>query len=111
MKANVRAVTGTASSAFVVGSAGMPAEVVLTDDGSAGPTTAPATGLGGAPPDGSWLLILGSSLLGGTIGGASYFLGPARTDARRHDGIAPSTAGRAARGHPGRGTRSRRHRR
>ncbi len=37
VKANVRAVAGTASSAFVVGSAGMPAQVVLTNDGSAGP--------------------------------------------------------------------------
>ena len=39
-----------------------------------GPQAAPATGLGGAATDGNWLLILGSSLIGGTIGGASYFL-------------------------------------
>src|SRR5829696_6036798 len=48
VKTEVRAVAGTASTAFVVGSAGMPAQVVLTSDGTAGPTAAPATGLGGA---------------------------------------------------------------
>ena len=74
VKAQVRAVTGTASSGFVVGSAGMPAQIVLTDDGTAGPVTAPATGLGGATSDGAWLLILGSSLIGGSLGGASYVL-------------------------------------
>ena len=51
--------------AFVVGSAGMPAQIVLTNDGTAGPVTAPATGLGGATSGGGWLLILGSSLIGG----------------------------------------------
>ena len=74
VKAHVRAVAGTASTAFVVGSAGMPAQVVLTEDGTAGPTAAPATGLGGASSDGTWLLILGSSLIGGALGGTSYVL-------------------------------------
>ena len=74
VKAQVRSVAGTASTAFVVGSAGMPAQVVLTEDGTAGPTAAPATGLGGATSDGGWLLILGSSLIGGALGGTSYVL-------------------------------------
>jgi hypothetical protein len=74
VKAQVRAVAGTASTAFVVGSAGMPAQVVLTNDGTAGPAAAPATGLGGATSGGGWLLILGSSLIGGSLGGASYVL-------------------------------------
>ena len=74
VKAQVRSVAGTASTAFVVGSAGMPAQVVLTEDGTAGPTAAPATGLGGATSDGAWLLILGSSLIGGALGGTSYVL-------------------------------------
>ena len=74
VKAQVRAVPGTAASGFVVGSAGMPAQIVLTSDGTAGPVTAPATGLGGATSDGAWLLILGSSLIGGSLGGASFLL-------------------------------------
>ena len=74
VEAQVRSVAGTASSGFVVGSAGMPAQIVLTNDGTAGPVTAPATGLGGATSGGAWLLILGSSLIGGTLGGASYVL-------------------------------------
>ena len=74
VKAQVRAVAGTAASGFVVGSAGMPAQIVLTSDGTAGPVTAPATGLGGATSDGAWLLILGSSLIGGSLGGASFLL-------------------------------------
>jgi len=74
VEAQVRSVAGTASSGFVVGSAGMPAQIVLTTDGTAGPVTAPATGLGGATSSGAWLLILGSSLIGGTLGGASYML-------------------------------------
>ena len=74
VKAQVRAVTGTAASGFVVGSAGMPAQIVLTEDGSAGPVTAPATGLGGATSDGAWLLIFGSALIGGSLGGASFVL-------------------------------------
>jgi hypothetical protein len=72
--ARVRAVAGTASTAFVVGSAGMPAQVVLTEDGSAGPSAAPATGIGGAASGAGWLLIAGSSLIGGTLGGTSYML-------------------------------------
>ena len=74
VKAQVRAVAGTAASGFVVGSAGMPAQIVLTEDGTAGPVTAPATGLGGATSGGAWLLILGSSLIGGSLGGASFLL-------------------------------------
>ena len=74
VRAQVRAVAGTASSGFVVGSAGMPAQIVLMSDGTAGPVTAPATGLGGATSGGAWLLILGSSLIGGSLGGASYVL-------------------------------------
>ena len=52
----------------------MPAQVVLTEDGTAGPTAAPATGLGGATSDGTWALIIGSSLIGGALGGTSYVL-------------------------------------
>jgi hypothetical protein len=74
VKTEVRAVAGTASTAFVVGSGGMPAQIVLTEDGSAGPKAAPATGLGGATSGTGWLLILGSSLIGGSLGGASYLL-------------------------------------
>ena len=74
VKTEVRSVAGTASTAFVVGSGGMPAQIVLTDDGTAGPTAAPATGLGGATSGGGWLLIIGSSLIGGSLGGASYVL-------------------------------------
>jgi Domain of unknown function (DUF4397) len=74
VEATVRAVAGSAASGFVVGSAGMPAQIVLTSDGSAGPVAAPATGLGGATSSGAWLLILGSSLIGGSLGGASYVM-------------------------------------
>jgi hypothetical protein len=69
VKTEVRAVAGTASTAFVVGSGGMPAQIVLTDDGSAGPQAAPATGLGGATSGTGWLLIVGSSIMGGSLGG------------------------------------------
>jgi hypothetical protein len=94
VEAPVRAVTGTASTAFVVGSQGMPAQVVLTKDGTAGPAVAPATGLGGATSDGSWLLIAGSAVLGGTLGGATYLLAR-RSRSRRSLKVSAPTAAAA----------------
>ena len=73
---------GTASTAFVVGSGGMPAQIVLTDDGTAGPTAAPATGLGGATSGGGWLLIIGSSLIGGVAGRGLVRARPSHPQAR-----------------------------
>jgi len=73
VEGTANAVAGTSSTAWVVGSAGMPAQLVLTSDDTVGPTAAPATGIG--PSDsGSWLLVIGSSLIGGSLGGLSYTL-------------------------------------
>ena len=68
-------VAGTASSAIVVGSRGMPTEFLLVSDGAAGPATAPATGfVGDVSEDSDWLLVLGAALLAGSLGGAAYVL-------------------------------------
>ena len=68
-------VAGTASSAIVVGSRGMPTEFLLVSDGAAGPATAPATGfVGDVSEDSDWLRVLGAALLAGSLGGAAYVL-------------------------------------
>jgi hypothetical protein len=66
----------TASTAVVVGSAGMPARVILLSDAGSTPTAAPATGLGGAKDDGTspWLLVLAAGLAGGLLGGTAHML-------------------------------------
>lgn len=96
VKTSVNAVAGTSATAWVVGSGGMPAEIVLTQDVVAAPTLAPATGLGGATSDGGWLLIVGSSILGGGLGATSYVL--ARR--RRGRGSLQVTSASAAGGPP-----------
>ncbi len=62
---------GTSSTAFVVGSAGEPTDVVLVSDQTAGPVIAPATGvIDGTDPN--WLLVLSAAMMAGSLGGAAY---------------------------------------
>ena len=61
---------GTATSAYVVGSAGEATRVVLVDDATLAPAAPPETGLGGSYSDGgpNWLLALAAAL---AVGGAA----------------------------------------
>jgi hypothetical protein len=64
---------GTASTAFVLGTAGDPLQVVVAADRSATPAGAPQTGLGGLAGDGpSLLTALLAGLLAAAAGGAGY---------------------------------------
>lgn len=64
---------GTASTAFVLGTAGEPLQVVVAADRSATPTGAPQTGLGGLSDDGpSLLTVLLVGLFGAAAGGLGY---------------------------------------
>ena len=64
---------GTASTAFVLGTAGEPLQVVVAADRSATPTGAPQTGLGGLADDGpSLLIVLLAGLLAAAAGGVGY---------------------------------------
>ena len=75
-------VAGTASSAIVVGSRGMPTQVLLVSDQTAGSSVAPATGFGGAVDDGSaWLLVLLAAFVAGSLGGTAYLLTAGRRSA------------------------------
>ncbi len=79
---------GTASTAFVMGSAGEQVRFVVVDDAASAPEVAPATGLGGlSGGEGSrWVLIAGAALAAGLLGGGAYRLatvGPARRSAGR----------------------------
>jgi hypothetical protein len=74
-KPGVPLVAGTAQTAILVGSRGMPTDVLLVSDQTAGPATAPATGFIGEDSDaGAWLAILCAALLAGTLGGTSYLM-------------------------------------
>lgn len=71
---------GSASTAFVVGTAGEPAGVVVAGDRSAAPRGAPATGLGGlADEDSPFLLALLAGFLAALAGGAAYVALTARS--------------------------------
>jgi hypothetical protein len=64
---------GTASTAFVVGTAGEPLGVVVAADRSAAPRGAPATGLGGLADEDSRLLVaILAALLAAAAGGGAY---------------------------------------
>lgn len=65
---------GTSSTAFVVGSAGEPLDVVVAADESAAPRGAPQTGLGGLVDDGepALLLALLAGLVAAALGAGGY---------------------------------------
>jgi hypothetical protein len=65
---------GTASTAVVVGSGGEATRVVLLPDGTAAPSAAPGTGLGGLEGGTAWAAVLGAALAAGALGGAAYTL-------------------------------------
>jgi hypothetical protein len=74
-KPGVPLVAGTAQTAILVGSRGMPTDVLLVSDQTAGPATAPATGFIGEDSDAdAWFLIFGAALLAGSLGGGAYLL-------------------------------------
>ena len=71
---------GTSSTAFVVGSAGEPVQVIVAADRTAAPRGAPATGLGGlAGEDSNLLLALIAGLLAALVGAAFYVALTARS--------------------------------
>jgi hypothetical protein len=71
---------GSASTAFVVGTAGEPVGVVVAGDRSAAPRGAPATGLGGlADGDSPLLLALLAGFLAALAGAAAYVALTARS--------------------------------
>jgi uncharacterized protein DUF4397 len=70
----VQLVAGTASSAIVVGSGGVPAKVLVVSDASEGPSAAPLTGSGPGGGPGPWLAVVAAGLAGGALGGAAYRL-------------------------------------
>jgi uncharacterized protein DUF4397 len=71
---------GTASTAFVVGTAGEPVGIVVSGDRTAAPRGAPATGLGGlADEDSHLLLALLAGLLAALGGAAAYVALTARS--------------------------------
>ncbi len=67
---------GTASTAFVMGSAGEQIRFVVVDDSTSAPDVAPATGLGGLSEGGGtpWGLLAAAALGAGLIGGGAYRL-------------------------------------
>lgn len=72
-RGSVPLTAGTASTAFVIGTAGEPLEVVVAADRSAAPRGAPQTGLGGLADGGpSLLTALLAALLAGAAGGMGY---------------------------------------
>jgi hypothetical protein len=71
---------GTSSTAFVIGSAGEPVQVVVAADRMAAPRGAPATGLGGlAGEDSHLVLALIAGLLAALLGAAFYVALTARS--------------------------------
>jgi hypothetical protein len=71
---------GTSSTAFVVGTAGEPIDVVVAGDRAAAPRGAPATGLGGlAGEDSPLLLALLAGFLAALAGAAAYVALTARS--------------------------------
>ena len=71
---------GTSSTAFVVGSAGEPVNVVVASDRMAAPRGAPATGLGGLAGDDSHVLLaLLAGFLAALAGAAAYVALTARS--------------------------------
>ncbi len=84
-RGGVNLAAGTASSAYLLGSAGERTRFVVLQDTVAAPALAPATGLGGlADEDQPWLAALAAALIAGTLGGLGY----KRASARRSRGIA-----------------------
>lgn len=70
---DVPLVPGTASTAIVVGSRGMPTDILLVSDETAGPSAAPATGfLGDVGGDSDWLIVIVAALAAGSVGGGAY---------------------------------------
>ena len=64
---------GTASSAYMIGSAGERTRFALLQDAAAAPAAGPATGLGGLAGQGpNWLLALLAAAAAGTAGGLLY---------------------------------------
>lgn len=78
---------GTASTAFLMGSAGEQVRFVVVDDSTAAPEVAPATGLGGlSGEDGTpWALLAAAALGAGLLGGGVHRLATAQ--ARRSRGV------------------------
>ena len=71
---------GTSSTAFIVGSAGEPVDVVVASDRTAAPRGAPATGLGGlADEDSELVLALLAGFLAALAGAAGYLALTARS--------------------------------
>ena len=71
---------GTSSTAFVIGSAGEPVQVIVASDRVAAPRGAPATGLGGlAGEDSNLVLALIAGLLAALVGAAFYVALTARS--------------------------------
>jgi hypothetical protein len=71
---------GTSSTAFVVGTAGEPIDVLVADDRAAAPKGAPQTGLGGlADSDSPVLLALLAGFLAALAGAAAYLALTARS--------------------------------
>ena len=65
---------GSSSTAVVVGSGGEPTRIVLLPDGTAAPSAAPGTGLGGLSGGSSWAIDLAAALAAGALGGAAHTL-------------------------------------
>ncbi len=81
----VNLAAGTASSAYLLGSAGERTRFVVLQDTVAAPRLAPATGLGGLAGEGRpWLVALAAALGAGALGALGY----TRAAARRGRGIA-----------------------
>ena len=75
---------GTSSTAFVVGSAGEPLDVVVAADESAAPRGAPQTGLGGLADDGESTLLLAliAALIAAALGAGGYLAMTGRSRGR-----------------------------
>jgi hypothetical protein len=70
----VAVAAGTARTAVVLGSGGEATRVVLLSDGTAAPSKAPGTGLGGLDGGVAWGTVLAAALAAGALGGAAYTL-------------------------------------
>ena len=72
-QSGVQLVSGTSSTAVIVGSGGERIRFVVVADAAVTPAEPPATGLGGLSDGGvPWLLVLAAALLAGALGGAAY---------------------------------------
>ena len=65
---------GTATTAIALGTGGERTRVILVSDGTAAPSRAPATGLGGLEGGTPWLTALLAALGAGALGGAAHTL-------------------------------------